>query len=97
MLNETTIKALEDKGFKRWTKGNLDRMYINATQLGLECTYYKTGNISSAYFKGERISNSRGYDYKAAKTYIDIKSGRLFSSVPALEEAARELYDEAIA
>lgn len=97
MLNEAVIKALEEKGFNRWTKGGLDRLYINAAQLGLECTYYKTGNISSAYFNGERISNSMGYSYKAAKTYIDINSGRLFSSIPALEVAAMALYDEAIA
>jgi len=93
MLNENTIKALENKGFKRWTKGNLDRMYINASQLGLECSYYKTGNISAAYFNGELISNSQGYRYKASKTYIDIKTGRVFSDYTTLKEVAQELLD----
>lgn len=91
MLNEAKINELTDKGFNRWTKGNIDRLYINAAQLGLECDYYKTGNISAAYFNGERISNSQGYRYKAAKTYIDVKTGRVHSNIPALEEAATAL------
>lgn len=31
MLTNEMICALEEKGFKRWTKGNLDRMYVNAS------------------------------------------------------------------
>ena len=97
MLNETTIKALEDKGFRRWTKGNFDRMYINAVCLGLECSYYKTGNISAAYFNGERISNCQGRRYKDAKTYIDVKTGRLFSDIQELKDAAQAILDEVTA
>ena len=95
MLNEAIIKALEDKGFKRWTKGIMDRMYINASTLGLECTYYSTGNIKSAEFKGESISNSQGRRYKAAKTYIDVKTGKVRSDYPTLQEAAEQLLSEA--
>lgn len=90
-LTEKTIAALEAKGFNRWTKGNMDRLYINATHLGLELTYYKTGNISSAYMNGERISNAQGYRYKAAKTYIDIQTGEVHSDRDDLKEAAQEL------
>ena len=93
MLNEQTIKALEAKGFKRWTKGNYDRLYINAEALGLECEYYKTGNISSSSFKGERISHSQAYRYKAAKTYIDVATGNLLGTSPTLKEAAQEIVD----
>lgn len=96
MLNEQMIKALEAKGFKRWTKGNMDRLYINANMLGLDCTYYKTGNISGADFKGERISNSEARRMKIAKTYIDIKVGKVYSDNYTLSEAAQELLDEAI-
>ena len=94
MLNEKLIAALEAKGFNRWTKGNMDRLYINATKLGLELGYYKTGNIKWAEFKGEMISNSRGYSYKAAKTYIDIATGKVYSEKTDLKEAAQEILDE---
>lgn len=96
MLNEKMIAALEKKGFNRWTKGSMDRLYINATLLGLELEYYKTGNISSAYLNGERISNSRGYEYKAAKTYIDIATGKVFSTKDALKDAAQEILDAVV-
>lgn len=95
MLNNNIIAVLEGKGFKRWQKGNLDRLYINAKELGLECTYYKTGNISSAYFNGEQISNAQGGRYKAAKTYIDVKTGRVRSDYPTLQEAAEQLLSDA--
>ena len=91
MLDEKRIAELIEKGFNRWTKGNLDRLYINAAQLGLVCSYYKTGNISGAEFCGESISNSQARRYKAAKTFIDIKTGRVYSDYPMLEEAARKL------
>lgn len=91
MLNEQKIAELVEKGFNRWTKGNLDRLYINASQLGLVCSYYKTGNISSAEFKGEGISNCQARRYKAAKTFIDIKTGNVHSDIPALKEAAQLL------
>ena len=91
MLNEMKIKELENKGFKRWTKGNMDRMYINAAQLGLVCTYYNSGNISHAEFNGEKVSNSQGYKLKAAKTFVDVKTGRIHSDSATLKEAAEQL------
>ena len=90
-MTENRITELTNKGFKRWTKGNLDRLYINASQLGLECQYYHTGNISSATFRGEHISNSQAYRYKAAKTYIDIKTDRVMSDYDVLADAAAEI------
>ena len=79
MLNEATIKALEEKGFNRWQKGNLDRLYVNATMLGLVCEYYKTGNIKTAYFCEGLISNCQARRMKAAKTFIDVKTGTVYS------------------
>lgn len=93
MLQDDMIKVYEDLGFKRWTKGNYDRLYISAEQLGLDCDYYKTGNISGAEFQGKHISNSEAYRMKAAKTYIDIKTGKLRSDNWTLEQAARVLTD----
>lgn len=93
-LNEKQITALEDKGFKRWTKGNMDRLYINAETLGLELDYYKSGNISGATYRGETISNRRGGEMKQAKTYIDIETGELHATNWTLEQDAQQLYDE---
>lgn len=86
------IEALEDMGFNRWTKAGMDRMYINASSLGLICQYYKTGNISDAEFAGERISNSEARRMKAAKTFVDLKTGRLYSDNKFLYWKAMELY-----
>lgn len=91
MLTEERIKELEEKGFNRWTKGNLDRLYINAVQLGLVCTYYNTGNVKSAEFQGDSISNCQARRYKAAKTFIDVKTEKVHSDYETLEKAAAEL------
>lgn len=95
MLNEKMIAKLESKGFKRWTKGSMDRLYINATTLGLECVYYKTGNVRDASFQGSSISNSRARGFLAAKTYIDIATGTVHSDIQDLADAATALMDEA--
>ena len=86
-----SIEELTELGFKRWQKNGMDRMYINASTLGLSCTYYKTGNISGADFCGKLISNSEAYRMKGAKTYIDLKLGRLVSDNARLAAAAADL------
>lgn len=91
MLNEEMIAELTKKGFNRWTKGNLDRMYINAFQLGLVCDYYNTGNIRHAKFQDYDISNCEARRMKAAKTFVDIKTGKVHSDNYTLEQAAEEL------
>ncbi len=90
MTNEM-IERLESKGFKRWTKGNLDRLYINASQLGLVCSYYNSGNISSATFCGESISNCEARKIKAAKTFIDINTDTIYSDHHRLAHKAAEM------
>ena len=93
MLTNEMICALEGKGFKRWTKGNLDRMYVNASQLGLVCDYYKTGNIRDAEFNGSSISNSEARRMKAAKTFVDIATGNVHSDSYTLEQTVKELLE----
>lgn len=85
------IADFEKMGFNRWTKGNFDRLYINADRLGLDCDYYKSGNICGATFEDEHISNSEARRMKSAKTYIDIKTGRLYSDNNTLLMAAQRL------
>lgn len=85
------IEELEGMGFKRWTKNGMDRMYINAGALGLTCTYYKTGNISAADFRGKQISNSEGRRLKDARTYIDLVKNQIVSDSATLAAAAAEM------
>lgn len=90
-MNEELIKALEAKGFKRWQKNGMDRMYINGGALGLVCWYYKSGNIQAAELDGEKISNSKARVLKNAKTYIDLKRGLIVSDDEVLARKAAEL------
>lgn len=94
-MDQKVIEALEKKGFSRWTKGTMDRLYINPTCIGLELEYYKTGNVSDAYLNGERISNTRGREMKAAKCYIDIATGDCVSNYDVFVEAMQALLAEA--
>lgn len=49
-------------GGKVWVAGDKNRIYFNnlAELLGLECEFYKTGNVSCALLDGKVISNSKG-------------------------------------
>lgn len=52
-MDNKEIKALEKKGFNRWTKGDMDRLYFDIKKSGyLDVDYYKSGNVSSAYLTG---------------------------------------------
>ena len=88
---EDKIKALEDMGFKRWQKGNFDRLYINAGALGLVCEYYNSGNICKAVFNGELVSNGEARRMYASKTFLDVKTWTLYSGNYSLKEAAEKL------
>jgi hypothetical protein len=97
-LNEKQIAAYEAKGFNRWTKGNMDRLYINATDLGAEIDYYKSGNVCSAKWQGESVSNADGRRLLASKVFVDVKTGELSVTTSfdlydamSVEDAARQL------
>lgn len=90
-MTEEQITKLTEQGFKRWTKGGYDRLYVSAGVLGLECEYYKTGNIKNAYFRGERVSNCEGRRMKAANTYVNVKDGKVHSNNDTLKQAAEEI------
>ena len=93
-LTNEQIESLEKKGFRRWQKGSLDRLYINAAQLGLECTYYHTGNISGAEFCGVSISNCEARRMKAAKSYINVTTGEAHSDNGELLDAIERILAE---
>ena len=90
-ITEEKLAELEGLGFRRWTNGGMDRLYINASALGLTTTRYNTGNISSAEFRGSRISNAEGRRMYAAKTYVDLVKGLIVSDNASLAQAAVEI------
>lgn len=94
MTNEQIAK-LEEMGFKRWTKSGKDRLYVNAKDLGLDVDYYKTGNVKWATFRGVEISNSEGRRMLNDKTYVDVQTGKVFSTCAKLAEATEEIIKEA--
>ena len=79
-MTENMIKALESKGFHRWTKGDYDRLYANAEDFGLYTESYNSGNIRYAELNGVKISNAAAGRILAAKIYIDVKTGELVVS-----------------
>ena len=85
------IAELEALGFKRWTKGGHDRLYINATDLGLVVKFRRTGSIEEATFRGEYISNRYAGKYYGAKTYIDLHTNKVISAYDELAEAAAKI------
>lgn len=94
-MTEQKINSLVAKGFKRWTKGNYDRLYINAKELGLECDYYKTGNIRWATLRGETISNSKARGILASKNFIDIATGEIHAEYGSVKDIIEEMIEEA--
>ena len=79
-MTEKMIKALESKGFHRWTKGDYDRLYANAEDFGLYTESYNSGSIRYAELNGVKISNAAAGRILSAKIYIDIKTDKLITS-----------------
>lgn len=72
--NAIDVESLEKKGFSRWSKGNMDRLYFNIQKSGhMDVDYYKTGNISYASVDGEEISHRFAGQILSVKCFIDLK------------------------
>ena len=100
-FTDDEIKTLTDRGFNRWTKklsnGKvMDRLYIKPKYLGLELTRYKSGNISSATFNGERISNSEARRIEGTKCYVDVATKEVVCDRDDLKQVAQEVVDDAL-
>lgn len=78
---ELTIETVTAIGGSRWTKNGHDRVYINdwAGFAGLDVARYNTGNISSAAYDGEGISNRQAGLILGAidKVWFDAADGKL--------------------
>lgn len=85
------IEELEKLGFRRWTKGDYDRLYISPEFLGLSLEFYKSGNVCHAELDGEEISHRKAEGLRACKTYIDVKTEKVYSDCKLFAEAAKKL------
>ena len=78
---EFTVATMTAIGGNRWQKNGHDRVYINdwAEFAGIEINRYGTGNISSAFYQGERISNSQAGKLLGCidKVWYDAADGKL--------------------
>ena len=80
MIIESTIiqNLIEDESNNLWEKYNKRRLYLDfAKIINLEVDRYNTGNISSAFLDGEKISNSKAYKYLQGKAFIDLNTNTL--------------------
>lgn len=91
---EKLITALEERGFKRWTKGDKDRMYVDAEKLGLKVQKYGSGAVKRAEWTGEKISNRAGAAMLHAKTYLDLTDMSVHSDDSELFAAAEAIIEE---
>lgn len=89
MTNERIEKAIED-GARRWTKEGYDRLYVSPELLGFSYNRYHTGNISCAYWDGERILDTKVY-YDLTTDRVSVK-GSTYYHREALLEAAKEFF-----
>jgi len=68
-------------GGNRWQRNDMDRVYLNdwADLAGLHISRYGTGNISSAAWQGDRISNSQASKLLSSidKVWFDSSDGQL--------------------
>ncbi len=77
------IPCLEEVGGKEWQRGDYHRVYFNtdimAQGIDLKLDFYKTGNISYAELKGEKISNNQAKKLinkmRNTKVWFDVADG----------------------
>ena len=101
-----TLEQLQAAGGQLWEKNQMRRVYFNnlADIFGLECSYYKTGNISSASVDGEVIANGRAneiagslsygkiwYDLSDSKWHYKIQGNRTYSAEKMAEKIIARL------
>ena len=93
-FTEKLIDKLTVRGWKRWTKADKDRMYVDAEKLGLKVQKYGSGAVKRAEWDGEKISNREGAAMLHAKTYLDLTDMSVHSDDSDLEYAAEAIIEE---
>lgn len=112
-ISAKMVEVLKEMGANEWHKGNYNRLYLNEAVdalIGLETECYKSGNIKSAWLKGEPISNAEAGRIieRTCRAYVDLDTMEfvtinelLMTAVEekeaeiAAKEAEEEVEDEA--
>ena len=94
-LSEKQIEALEKKGFRRWTKGDYDRLYINVIKL--PGVY---GSSSELEIDGDKLSRTKSWKVSNAKIWVDVVTAEVHADAAYhedfLKSAAEKLLSEVI-
>lgn len=85
------VKRLEGLGFSRWTKNGKDRMYIGAEALGLHCEYGRSGKVLQGEWQGRYLHHLMAEEMMNAKTYINLRDLKVYSTDADLADAAAEM------
>lgn len=74
------LDAMKQVG-NEWQKGDHHRIYFNFeySDLGLDISYYKSGNVSYAKYDGEKISNSQARRMMSwtGKIFYDVNEDKM--------------------
>lgn len=87
-LSDFHLRKLNEYGFRRWTKDDMDRMYIDATDLGLTISFEKNGEIRWATFQGRDVGQRIARRMNDAKTFLDLHTMTVYSPFPDLARQA---------
>lgn len=82
-LTKNQIEQMERKGFKYWTSGDKERLYINPWQIdGVQTNWKKTGK-KTVSIDGEELSYTKSalFGPYGAKSYVDVKTGEVVTDV----------------
>lgn len=87
-MTQKVIDQLIEMGAREWAKGDRHRLYLGdagAALVGLTCTRYKSGAISSAQLHGETTTNANASRILCVldAAYYDMVAGEWIISKPA--------------
>ena len=94
-ISAKMVEVLKEMGANEWHKGNYNRLYLNEAVdalIGLETECYKSGNIKSAWLKGEPISNAEAGRIieRTCRAYVDLDTMELVTINELLMTAVEE-------
>lgn len=102
-ITEKMVEVLKEMGANEWHKGSYNRLYLNEAVdelIGLKTECYKSGSISAAWLKGERISNAEAgrIVFRTCKAYVNLDTMELVTTsellMTAVEEKEAEIAEE---
>lgn len=96
-MTENMIKALESKGFHRWTKGDYDRLYANAEDFGLYTESYNYIDVKTDKLITSRITADADEIVEAVKAAIaEAKAEVESEEAEAVKADAPQLSEDAV-